>query len=322
MAIITWQERNLHHSVQCLTDLRALLFLSCVRKLQPSPTPTALCPAPVLPHSPAWKGKRLHSPGAARTHQVRPLSSIPEREARFSCEWHGLCLVDLRGLWQKKRGDSGDCEGIAEGSEESQGQAREAVDGPGLRPCSARLPVDFPSYPLDEGAGCFASCSQLSLQHPESWWKFSAKELRKEWDSKWMKEGSMPNPKGWETLGHLARWKRGAPRLGLGGRLNPHPRTSRTVPRQYWPDPSPRRDHFSVLPRPYHTRGLACLISRSFFSPHPTPLHGPAAFLAPFWVSNICASDHRQHRRWQAPAAWWNHTPPRSENGLGPGPAR
>lgn len=76
--------------------------------------------------------------------------------------------MDLRGLWQKKRGDSGDCEGIAEGSEESQGQAREAVDGPGLRPCSARLPVDFPSDPLDEGAGCFASCSQLSPQHPES----------------------------------------------------------------------------------------------------------------------------------------------------------
>lgn len=33
----------------------------------------------------------------------------------------------------------------------------------------------------------------------------------------------MPNPKGWETLGHLARWKRGAPRLGLGGRLTPIP---------------------------------------------------------------------------------------------------
>lgn len=86
MAIITLQERNLHHSVQCLTDLPSLLFLCCVRKLQPSPTPTAPGPAPVLPHSPAWKGKLWHSPGAAHTHQVHPLSSIPEREARFSCE--------------------------------------------------------------------------------------------------------------------------------------------------------------------------------------------------------------------------------------------
>lgn len=46
-----WQERNLYHLVQCLTDLQSLLFLYCVRKLQPSPilttTPTpapASCP--------------------------------------------------------------------------------------------------------------------------------------------------------------------------------------------------------------------------------------------------------------------------------------